>query len=173
MEYIYILECQQNKFFIGKTYNIQIEYNEHLDGTFCDITKTFKPLSIHCIFDINSDININIIIGKYILKYGKENIYFLEESYINKKEIKTIIKLKNNNCICEKSDHWISTCSLNKKDDYWQKIINRVFNNITTDLKNNGICERCGRYGHKIDDCFAKKHIDGNNISDENEYDFI
>ena len=170
MEYIYILECQKNKYFIGKTYNIQIEYNEHLDGSFCEITREYKPLSIHCILDNN---DINIIIAKYIIKYGKENIYFINEDYIDKKIIKKIIKLKNNDCICGKSEHWITDCILNTKDEYWQKIINRVFNNISNDLKNNGICERCGRYGHNYDDCFAKKHIDGKNINDDKEYDFI
>ena len=41
MEYIYVLKCQKDKYYIGKTYNVQIEYNEHLDGTFCDITKEY------------------------------------------------------------------------------------------------------------------------------------
>jgi predicted GIY-YIG superfamily endonuclease len=173
MEYIYILECQQNKYFIGKTYNIQIEYNEHLDGTFCNLTNEFKPLSIHCILDINTNININIVIAKYILKYGKENIYFIDEPYINKKDIKNILKSKDKSCICNKSDHWINKCNLNTKDEYWGKIISKVFNNISSNLKDNGICERCGRHGHEMIDCFAKKHIDGNNISDDIDYNFI
>jgi predicted GIY-YIG superfamily endonuclease len=88
MEYIYVLECQKNKYFIGKTYNIQIEYNEHLDGTFCDLTKEYKPIGILCIFEQTNDINTNIIIGKYILKYGKENIFFIQEDYIDKNLIK-------------------------------------------------------------------------------------
>ena len=172
MEYIYVLECQQNKYFIGKTYNIQIEYNDHLDGTFCEITSIYKPINIHCILDLDNNFNINIIIAKYILKYGKQNVYFIED-YINKKDIKKHIKLKNNNCICGKEDHWINNCTLNTKDAYWEKIINKVFNRISSDLKTNGICERCGRYGHDMKDCFAKKHVDGNNISDEKDYDFL
>ena len=53
MEYIYVLKCQKDKYYIGKTYNVQIEYNEHLDGTFCDITKEYKPCDIHSIFEVS------------------------------------------------------------------------------------------------------------------------
>ena len=38
MEYIYVLKCKTNLqnhvFFVGHTYNVQIEYNEHLDKKF-------------------------------------------------------------------------------------------------------------------------------------------
>ena len=77
MEYIYVLECQKNKYFIGKTYNIQIEYNEHLDGTFCDLTKEYKPIGILCIFEQTKKINTNLII-KNISRFNYEyKIFFI------------------------------------------------------------------------------------------------
>jgi len=172
MEYIYVLECQKNKYFIGKTYNIQIEYNEHLDGTFCDLTKEYKPIGILCIFEETKKINTNIIIGKYILKYGKENIFFIQENYINKNLIKKIIKSNDSTCICKESNHWLNDCKLNTEKDYWKKLLGKVFTSISKDLKDNGICERCGRFGHDMDNCYAKKHIDGSNINDNNDFDF-
>jgi hypothetical protein len=30
-------------------------------------------------------------------------------------------------------------------------------------------CRRCGRTGHNIGECFAKYHIDGNELDSENE----
>ena len=160
MEYIYVLKCQKDKYYIGKTYNVQIEYNEHLDGTFCDITKEYKPCDIDSIFE---DIKLGIIIGKYILKYGKENIYF--ES-TNIKEIKKIIKEDDKLCIC-KNDHWLTECSLNLKEQFWQRIFNKVFVNMNNNFKQSNLCGRCGRYGHNLEDCYAKKHLDGYTISDE------
>lgn len=171
MEYIYILECQKNKYFIGKTYNIQIEYNEHLDGTFCDLTREYKPIGIKCIFEQNENININIVIAKYILKYGKETIFFIQEDYIDKNLIKKIIKSKNQDCICKSKDHWLKDCELNTEKDYWKKLLGKVFNTISKDLKENGLCERCGRFGHNMDNCYAKKHIDGSNINNDSDFD--
>ena len=71
MEYIYVLKCQKDKFYIGKTYNVQIEYNDHLDKKF-EFTKNFKQsdIDIDSIFE-NSD--LELIISKYIIKY---DVYF-------------------------------------------------------------------------------------------------
>jgi hypothetical protein len=61
---------------------------------------------------------------------------------------------------------------LNTEKDYWKKLLGKVFTSISKDLKDNGICERCGRFGHDMDNCYAKKHIDGSNINDNNDFDF-
>ena len=71
MEYIYILKCQKEKFFIGKTYNVQIEYNEHLDGSFCDFTKEFNPCDIVGIFELDTNISLELVSAKYVNKYAR------------------------------------------------------------------------------------------------------
>lgn len=170
MEYIYVLKCQKDKYYIGKTYNVQIEYNEHLDGTFCDITKEYKPCDIHSIFEVSDEIYLNIIISKYILKYGKENIYF--ES-TNIKEIKKLMKIDNNLCVCNKNDHWLIECELNLKETFWKRIFSKVFMNMNDNFKQSNLCGRCGRYGHFLEDCYAKKHLDGYNLNDDENCDFL
>lgn len=169
MEFIYSLKCQKDKFYIGQTYNVQIEYNEHLDGTFCDITKEFKPFDIDAIFEVSSTIPIELVISKYINKYGSKNIYFLDN--INKTMIKDYKKNKQL-CICEKP-HFLSECQLNLKDKFWSNILNKVVTNLTSNFKKSGICYKCGRYGHEVDECFARTHIEGHDInSSEDECDF-
>ena len=170
MEYIYVLKCQKDKYFIGKTYNVQIEYNEHLDGTFCDLTKEFKPYEIECIFELVENNDLDIVISKYILKYSKDNIFFIEG---NKKEIKKLIKKNNNNCICNSKEHWLINCNLNNKQEFWAKMFMKVFNKINDKFKKVGFCHRCGREGHESNECFAKKHIDGYTISEDDENDFL
>ncbi len=170
MEFIYVLKCQKDKYFINKTYNVQIEYNEHLDGTFCDLTKEFKPYDIDCIFEVNEKVKLEFIIAQYVNKYGSSNIHFLDGS--NQKEIKKYRKEKSNKCICDK-EHWFTECKLNTKDKFWTILLNKVVNKLTVDFQKYGICYRCGRYGHDIDECFSKTHIEGFYLSDsDDEADF-
>jgi hypothetical protein len=169
MEYIYILKCQKEKYFIGKTYNVQIEYNEHLDGTFCDFTKEFKPCDIEGIFELDTEINLELIVAKYVNKYDKKNVFFQETDI---KEIKKLIKKINNKCICDSESHWLDSCNkLNLKDEFWSKIFNKMVNNFTKNCKDSEICCRCGRFGHFMDQCYAKKHSDGYDLSDEIDED--
>lgn len=160
MEYIYALKCQKDKFYIGQTYNVQIEYNEHLDGTFCDLTKEFKPCDIDSIFEVSERITLNLIIAIYINKYGKKNVYFQET---NKKEISKLRKNK---------DFGLVECELNLKDKFWTNILNKVVTNLTNNFKKSRICYRCGRYGHDVDECYATTHIEGQQLDNSDECDF-
>lgn len=172
MEYIYVLKCQKEKFFVGKTYNVQIEYNEHLEGCF-EYTKnlTQNEIDIDSIFETS---NLELVIAKYINKYGKENVSFLESDKKQIKEIKKLIKETDGNCICKEDTHFLDKCKLNLKDEFWDKMFNKAINNIVKNFKKNcnesDICCRCGRFGHFMDQCFAKKHADGYNISDEEDF---
>lgn len=165
MEFIYTLRCQKDKYYIGKTYNVQIEYNEHLDGTFCDITKEYKPYDIECILEVDDNISLEIVIAKYLNRYGSSNIYFHET---DKKTIKRLRKEDNKKCICDK-EHWLVECELNQKDKFWTNVLNRVVNKLTTNFKKSGICYRCGRYGHEVDECYARTHIEGHDLEDSDE----
>ena len=168
MEYIYVLKCQKEKFFVGKTYNVQIEYNEHLDGTFCEITKEYKPYDIDCIFELSDKITLYSVIAKYCNKYGTKNIYFLD---IDTKKIKKLQKDDNKKCVCDQ-EHWLTSCPLNTKDKFWTMILNNVVNKLSQKFHQSGICCRCGRYGHNDVECYAKIHIEGYNL-DSDESDFI
>jgi hypothetical protein len=167
MEFIYVLKCQQEKYFIWKTYNVQIEYNEHLDGTFCQITKEYKPYDIDCIFELTDKITLNSVIAKYCNKYGSKNIYFLD---IDTKKIKILRKEDDNKCICGQ-EHWLAMCPLNTKDKFWTMVLNKVVNKLTVKFHQSGICCRCGRYGHNDVECYAKTHIEGHDL-DSDECDF-
>ena len=167
MEFIYVLKCQKDKYFIWKTYNVQIEYNEHLDGTFCEITKEYKPYDIDCIFELTDTITLNSVIAKYCNKYSSKNIYFLDT---DTKKIKKLRKEDNTKCVCGQ-DHWLSSCPLNTKDKFWTRVLNKVMNKLTVKFNESGICCRCGRYGHNDAECYAQNHIEGHDL-DSDECDF-
>ena len=170
MEYIYVLKCQKDKYFIGKTYNVQIDYNEHLDGTFCDFTKEYKPCDIETIFEVIPEISLELVISKYINKYDKKNICFIETDL---KQVKKLLKENNSSCVCLSSEHFLDKCSKNLKDDFWSKMFNKMVKKMVKNCNDSNICCRCGRFGHFMDQCYAKKHADGFDLSDDYEEDDI
>src|SRR6266446_5937610 len=40
---VYVLECEQGKYYVGKTTNIEKRINDHLNGNGSQWTKTYKP----------------------------------------------------------------------------------------------------------------------------------
>ena len=50
-------------------------------------------------------------------------------------------------------------------------MFNKMISNFTKNCKDSQICCRCGRFGHFMDQCYAKKHSDGYNLSDEIDED--
>jgi hypothetical protein len=94
MEYIYILKCQNDKYYIGISKNIEEDYNIHLNGKYCNYTKKNKPFNIDSVFIINNNIIIEDIISKYITMYGSKNLSY-KDIYKNNDDItykKTILK---------------------------------------------------------------------------------
>ena len=176
MEYIYVLKCQNNKYYIGKSINnFEEDYNLHLNGKYCNYTKKNKPFSIDSVFIINNNILNNItiedIISKYITMYNSKNISYKDiyKNYKNSEDIsyKKIItnlnknyKKNNNMCVCKK-EHNINECEFNIKNKIWYNILDNVVSNINKVYDDNYICRRCGYFGHSDDICKAETHIDG------------
>ena len=73
MEYIYVLECDKNKYFVGKTNDICKTFNEHVKKQH-DLTKPYTSIKI---------VEINYVAGmfdeqsktlEYMAKYGDDNV---------------------------------------------------------------------------------------------------
>lgn len=46
MTNIYVLKLEQNKYYIGKSNNIDIRLNDHMNGNGSQWTKKYKPIEI-------------------------------------------------------------------------------------------------------------------------------
>ena len=46
MIYIYILQLEQNKYYVGKTGNPQFRLNNHITGSGSAWTKKYKPIKL-------------------------------------------------------------------------------------------------------------------------------
>jgi predicted GIY-YIG superfamily endonuclease/uncharacterized protein (DUF3820 family) len=73
-EYIYILQLFNNKWYIGRTKNIELSLNEHRNGKVSLFTKKHKIKSLYNIFKVKSNFDEDNIVKKYMMKYGINNV---------------------------------------------------------------------------------------------------
>ncbi len=67
----YALKCKNGKYYIGRTWNLNQRYAQHLDGSGAFWTQIHKPISIQEVWlgDCEKEKTLN-----YMRKYGHENV---------------------------------------------------------------------------------------------------
>lgn len=164
MDYIYVLNCQNNKYYIGKTKNINLEFKNHMDGKSqrFSFTKKNKPYNIEALFNQTDDFDMYSIVAKYIIKYGRENIGF--DSIRKLDKLDKFIKKTNLSCCCGAKNHWLVNCNNNIKYKFWDDFLSSIFEKLEACFNRNYTCIRCGYFGHTLLECSAIKHIDGSDL---------
>lgn len=70
--WVYILECENNSFYVGYTTDLLRRYQEHLRGTkACKYTRSFKPRSIAQSWSINGDKALAMRVERYVKRLTK------------------------------------------------------------------------------------------------------
>ena len=160
MVYIYVLELEQNKYYVGKTNNVNFRIQDHINNNGSSWTKKYKPIRVVEIINNCDDYDEDKYTRIYMDKFGIDNVRGGSYVTINL-DYNTINQLKkmsistNNKCFnCGKAGHFVKSCPDSK---------------ITS-----VICERCGR-NHLTSQCYAKKDINGIEIheysSDTDSYE--
>jgi len=145
---IYILKCENGKFYVGKTNDMKRRYEEHLRGEGSGFTAKYKPLEIVKLIENADEFDEDKYVKMYMSQYGINNVrggvYLNEELTENEKQQieREIIGAKDLCFICGKSGHFANNCP----------------------EKKNEKCYRCGRPGHYMKDCYAKTDIYGNHL---------
>tara|TARA_B100000674_G_scaffold432779_1_gene390772 strand:- start:549 stop:1004 length:456 start_codon:yes stop_codon:yes gene_type:complete len=147
---IYILKCDNNKYYVGKTKNnINKRLRQHFNGTGSLWTKKYKPIEL--IEEINycDEFDEDKYVKKYMSIYGIDNVrggsysqFELTEEQHNVicKELYTSSDVCYN---CGKIGHFIKFCPNNKKLS----------------------CKLCGRKTHNTNNCLYKYDIKGKIIN--------
>jgi cellular nucleic acid-binding protein len=74
MESIYILKCEQDKWYVGKSANVNKRFEQHVNGKGAKWTELHKPISIESTIELKSDTHEDEVTIEYMAKYGIENV---------------------------------------------------------------------------------------------------
>ena len=194
MVYIYVLKLQDNKYYVGKSDNLQARISQHTSGIGSKWTKKHPPVDIDDIFSDCDDFDEDKYVKIYMAKYGIDNVrggtycqIILDNK--TKKFLENEIRGMSNKCYnCGQSDHFIKDCKkkncarcgrqghlTNHCYARWhvsgkqliskRKRKNSAEDGIQIPRDENKICFRCGRKGHLAQICYAKKHLNSESIS--------
>jgi predicted GIY-YIG superfamily endonuclease len=71
---LYVLKLENEKYYVGVTYNLNFRYAQHIQGHGARWTKLHKPVGITEVRTQGSTSLENLVTLEYIDKYGKENV---------------------------------------------------------------------------------------------------
>lgn len=136
---IYVLKLEKNKYYIGRTNNIETRIARHKAGEGSDWTKKYKFIKLLEQFE-GDDFDEDKCVIKYMDKYGinnvrggiYSNIILTMDQHLNIR--KSIYGAKNKCLACGSNEHFIAECK-------------------------EPICFVCGRTGHLVSNCRAKTHV--------------
>ena len=144
--YVYILHLENDKYYVGKTYNVEKRFKQHQKGSGSLWTQIHKPLYIEAILEDASPFDEDRYVKEYMFLYGIDNVRggaYLSEKLkpMQIKFIKREIGIAEDLCMkCGGKGHFASYCSFKKSK--------RPVKNI--------ICTKCSRKGHYASRCKYK-----------------
>lgn len=159
---IYILKLENNKYYVGKTDNLERRKQEHLNGTASSWTKKYKPIGIDQIIKNASSYDEDKYTLEYMGKYGPDNVrggqYVTEALDLRQRSnIKKSIWAANDCCTqCGRKGHFVKNCKatkdVNGEDIYDDDQIDK--NKSELKIKT---CFECLQEGHYAPECPNKQ----------------
>ena len=116
---IYILKLENNKYYIGKTYQSENKLKQYFNSPCSVWRKQYKPVKVLEFIDNCNKCDEDKYTLEYMEKYGINKVRggSYRETKLNEKQIETIKKMIscidtiNNNCwMCGSKDHFIKDC---------------------------------------------------------------
>jgi len=113
---IYIWKLENNKYYIGKSNNLDTRIQSHLNGTASAWTKKYKPILVEQIIPNASHFDENKYTLEYMAKYGIDNVrggIYVTEALDNnqRNDINKQIWGANDCCTqCGRKGHFVKNC---------------------------------------------------------------
>ena len=132
MEYLYTLQLQDGKYYVGKSSDPDARYLQHKNGTGAAWTKKYKPVKLLDTKLITSEYDETNLTKDFIKKYGIENVRGgpytqLELDKTTKDVLEREFLSESNKCYnCGNSGHFIKQCPSkvqNKEESIFKKKI--------------------------------------------------
>ena len=193
MVHIYVLKCEDGKYYVGRTDDGLKRFNQHLGGRGAKWTKKYKPVDLAEWYPDKKNVHEKMITHKVMKKYGVRNvrggpytqvemdesrISSIEESIgINQsktKPIKTQSKIqtkpksekrtKTKCSRCGRTSHNITTCNANHHTN-GKRLSDKTKAREKPIERTKPKCSRCGRDSHSVKGCYARTNISGKPIT--------
>jgi len=122
MVFIYALQLEEGKYYIGKTNNPQVRLDSHFQSNGSEWTKKYSPVKVLEIKPNCDDYDEDKITRQYMDKYGINNVRggsFVSVKLNNseKEILKQMSNGTNNKCFdCGKGGHFAKDCQENDSD---------------------------------------------------------
>jgi predicted GIY-YIG superfamily endonuclease len=187
MEQLYVLQLAGGKYYVGKTKNVADRYKQHISGGGAAWTRKYTPTKLIETRGLKGEHDETNVTKDLMKKYGVDNVrggayvtVTLDEA--TKSVLEREIRGNGDKCFkCGLDGHFASQCPVTIREVVvWEcAYCPKQFKTERACQSHEdscggqieSACYRCGRNSHHASTCYAKTHIDGEDIEEESEED--
>ena len=162
---LYVLRCEGDRFYVGKTHNVDVRFKQHAAGAGAAWTTRYPPVCIERTYDNMSPFDEDRITKELMATHGINKVrggsyVMLDLSAVHVSAIQHELRSAQDLCTrCGRKGHFVRDCYAKTEivDGQTFAIANMIMNKKNdSNVTAQDSCTRCGRAGHVVRDCYAK-----------------